>query len=148
MKKSMLYTGFVYFFVGVISLIVALTTEYRLEALLWGITGAGIATGIRLIGKYYYWTKPEHKAEYDARLQNEAIQLKDERKVMLRDKSGRLAYIAVMLLQLILTFIFSILSMLDYFYPFSRYACIGLSILLIIHYVFGIVAYRRLSKSL
>ncbi|MGL9728607.1 hypothetical protein [Enterococcus sp. DIV0756] len=148
MKKSMLYTGFVYFFVGVISLIVALTTEYRLEALLWGITGAGIATGIRLIGKYYYWTKPKHKAEYDARLQNEAIQLKDERKVMLRDKSGRLAYIAMMLLQLILTFIFSILSMLDYFYPFSRYACIGLSILLIIQYVFGIVAYRRLSKSL
>lgn len=148
MKKSMLYTGFVYFFVGVISLIVALTTEYRLEALLWGITGAGIATGIRLIVKYYYWTKPEHKAEYDARLQNEAIQLKDERKVMLRDKSGRLAYIAMMLLQLILTFIFSILSMLDYYYPFSRYACIGLSILLIIQYVFGIVAYRRLSKSL
>lgn len=148
MKKSMLYTGFVYFFVGIISLVIALTTAYPLEALLWGITGAGIATGIRLLGKYYYWTKPEHKAEYDARLQNEAIQLKDERKVMLRDKSGRLAYIAMMLLQLILTFIFSILSMLDYFYPFSRYACIGLSILLIIQYVFGIVAYRRLSKSL
>ncbi|MBU5361935.1 hypothetical protein KQI58_12720 [Enterococcus raffinosus] len=148
MKKSMLYTGFVYFFVGIISLVIALTTAYPLEALLWGITGAGIATGIRLLGKYYYWTKPEHKAEYDARLQNEAIQLKDERKVMLRDKSGRLAYIAMMLLQLILTFIFSILSMLEYFYPFSRYACIGMSILLIIQYVFGIVAYRRLSKSL
>lgn len=148
MKKSMLYTGFVYFFVGIISLVIALTTAYPLEPLLWGITGAGIATGIRLLGKYYYWTKPEHKAEYDARLQNEAIQLKDERKVMLRDKSGRLAYIAMMLLQLILTFIFSILSMLDYFYPFSRYACIGLSILLIIQYVFGVVAYRRLSKTL
>ncbi|MFR3684552.1 MAG: hypothetical protein ACLTXM_05870 [Enterococcus sp.] len=148
MKKSMLYTGFVYFFVGIISLVIALTTAYPLESLLWGITGAGIATGIRLLGKYYYWTKPEHKAEYDARLQNEAIQLKDERKVMLRDKSGRLAYIAMMLLQLILTFIFSILSMLEYFYPFSRYACIGMSILLIIQYIFGIVAYRRLSKTL
>lgn len=148
MKKSMLYTGFVYFFVGIISLVIALTTAYPLEPLLWGITGAGIATGIHLLGKYYYWTKPEHKAEYDARLQNEAIQLKDERKVMLRDKSGRLAYIAMMLLQLILTFIFSILSMLDYFYPFSRYACIGMSILLIIQYIFGIVAYRRLSKTL
>lgn len=148
MKKSMLYTGFVYFFVGIISLVIALTTAYPLEPLLWGVTGAGIATGIRLLGKYYYWTKPEHKAEYDARLQNEAIQLKDERKIMLRDKSGRLAYIAMMLLQLILTFIFSILSMLEYFYPFSRYACIGMSILLIIQYIFGIVAYRRLSKTL
>lgn len=148
MKKSTLYTGFVYFFVGIISLVVALTTAYPLEPLLWGITGAGIAPGVLLIAKYFYWTNPEHRAEYEARLKNEAIQLNDERKIMLRDKSGRLAYIAMMLLQLVLTFVFSILSILEYFYPFSKYACIGLSILLIIQYVFGIVAYRRLSKSL
>ena len=113
-----------------------------------GITGAGIAPGVLLIAKYFYWTNPARRVDYEARLKNEAIQLNDERKIMLRDKSGRLAYIAMMLLQLVLTFVFSILSILEYFYPFSKYACIGLSILLIIQYVFGIVAYRRLSKSL
>lgn len=34
MKKSMLYTGFVYFFVGIMSLVIALTTAYPLEPLL------------------------------------------------------------------------------------------------------------------
>lgn len=148
MKKSTLYTGFVYCFVGITSMVIALMTEFRLEALLWGITGAGIVPGIIIIGKYFYWLKPEHQAEYENRRQMETIDLKDERKIMLRDKSGRLAYIATMILQLALAFTFSILSILGYFAPFSRYACIGLGGLLILQYVFGIIAYNRLSKTL
>lgn len=148
MKKSTLYTGFVYCLVGVASLVIALTTEFRLEALLWGIAGAGIGPGVLIIGRYFYWLRPEHQAEYENRIQKENIDLKDERKIMLRDKSGRLAYIATMILQLALAFTFSILSILGYFAPFSKYACIGLGALLILQYIFGIVAYNRLSKTL
>lgn len=148
MKKSTLYTGFAYCFVGITSMVIALTTEFRLEALLWGIAGAGIGPGALIIGRYFYWLRPEHQAEYENRIQKENIDLKDERKIMLRDKSGRLAYIATMILQLALAFAFSILSILGYFAPFSRYACIGLGVLLILQYIFGIVAYNRLSKTL
>lgn len=148
MKKSTLYTGFVYIFVGIVSLLLALTTEFKIEAFLWGVAGAGIMPGILIIGKYFYWVQPERRAEYESRLKNETINLKDERKVMLRDKSGRWAYIAMMILQVALMFIFSILSLLGYFYPFSKFACIGLGILLILQYIFGIVAYNRLSKIL
>lgn len=148
MKKSTLYTGFAYCFVGISSMIIALTTEFRLEALLWGIAGAGIGPGVLIIGRYFYWLRPEHQAEYANRIQKENIDLKDERKIMLRDKSGRLAYIATMILQLALAFAFSILSILGYFAPFSRYACIGLGGLLILQYIFGIIAYNRLSKTL
>lgn len=148
MKKSTLYIGFAYCFVGITSMVIALMTEFRLEALLWGIAGAGIGPGVLIIGRYFYWLRPEHQAEYANRIQKENIDLKDERKIMLRDKSGRLAYIATMILQLALAFAFSILSILGYFAPFSRYACIGLGVLLILQYIFGIVAYNRLSKTL
>ena len=101
-----------------------------------------------MIGKYFYCSSSKHQAEYERRLKKEAIDLTDERKIMLRDRSGRIAYTAMLLLQLVLVFLFSILSILDYFSPFSKYACIGLGLLLIIQYLFGSVAYNRLSKTL
>ncbi|MGO3602215.1 MAG: hypothetical protein ACTIOK_02300 [Enterococcus malodoratus] len=148
MKKSTLYTGLVYVLIGVISLLIAITTEFRLEGLLWGIAGAGICPGFVMIRNYFYWTKPEHKNDYDNRLKNEEIDLKDERKIMLRDKSGRMAYIAMLGLQCGLMLCFSILSILGYFNPFSKYACVGLGLLVIIQYILGVVVYRRLSKNM
>ncbi|WP_249355005.1 hypothetical protein [Enterococcus hulanensis] len=148
MKKSTLYTGLVYVLAGIVCLVIALTTEFRLESLLWGLAGAGIFSGVIVLGKYFYWMSPEHKNQYQDRLKDESVNLNDERKIMLRDKSGRLAYIAMLILQLALMIVFSIMSMLGYMSPFSKYACVGLSLLLVIHYIFGIVAYNRLSKTL
>ena len=36
MKKSILYTGIGYTLLGVISLIIALLTEFKFEGILWG----------------------------------------------------------------------------------------------------------------
>lgn len=148
MKKTMLYTGILYMLFGFVCLTIALTTTFKLESLLWGFAGTGICPGAIMIGKYFYCSSSKHQAEYERRLKKEAIDLTDERKIMLRDRSGRIAYSAMLLLQLVLVFLFSILSILDYFSPFSKYACIGLGLLLIIQYLFGIAAYNRLSKTL
>ena len=44
--------------------------------------------------------------------------------------------------------LFTILSVFEYFMPFSRYAVIGLSILLVFQYILGIVIFNRLDKRL
>ena len=85
MKKSILYTGIGYTLLGVISLIIALLTEFKFEGILWGLCGAGIGPGITMISKYVYWSKPENKVRYNEKVKIEKIEMDDERKVMIRD---------------------------------------------------------------
>ena len=72
----------------------------------------------------------------------------DERKIMLRDKSGCITYRIMIVIYCVLIMTFSILTVFGYFMPFSKYAVIGLSILLIIQYICGIVIFNRLNKIL
>lgn len=74
--------------------------------------------------------------------------MSDERKVMLRDKSGCLTYRLMMLLHCIFMVVFSIMSVLDLYNPFSKYACIGLACLLVFQYVCGLFVFSYLEKRL
>ena len=78
MKKSSLYTGLCYFFVGLVCLILALIFEWRAEGLLWGFAGAGIFPGLMMMWQYYHWTRPENREEYQRRLHIEKVEMKDE----------------------------------------------------------------------
>ena len=49
MKKSNLITGIIYIVIGVICLYLALTTETKLDGILYGFAGAGIVPGLSLI---------------------------------------------------------------------------------------------------
>ena len=148
MKKSILYTGIGYTLLGVISLIIALLTEFKFEGILWGLCGAGIGPGITMICKYVYWSKPENKVRYNEKVKIEKIEMVDERKVMLRDKSGCITYRITIAIYCILIITFAVLAVFEYFMPFSQYAVIGLSILLIFQYICGIVIFNRLNKRL
>lgn len=145
MKKSILYTGIGYTLLGVISLIIALLTEFKFEGILWGLCGAGIGPGITMICKYVYWSKPENKVRYNEKVK---IEMVDERKVMLRDKSGCITYRIMIAIYCILIMTFAVLAVFEYFMPFSQYAVIGLSILLIFQHICGIVIFNRLNKRL
>lgn len=148
MKKSILYTGIGYTLLGVISLIIALLTEFKFEGILWGLCGAGIGPGITMICKYVYWLKPENKVRYNEKVKIEKIEMVDERKVMLRDKSGCITYRIMIAIYCILIMTFAVLAVFEYFMPFSQYAVIGLSILLIFQHICGIVIFNRLNKRL
>lgn len=148
MEKSTLYTGCVFLLAGIVCLVIVLTTEFRPESLFWGFAGAGIFSGVTILGKYFYWISPKHKIDYQRRLKEESTKLNDEREIILRDKSAHLANGTMMILKLVLIIIFFIMSILDYMYPFSKYVCVGLSLLLAIHYILGILAYKCLSKTL
>lgn len=148
MKKSELYKGIGCTILGVILFIIALLTEIKWEGMLWGLCGASIGPGIVLVCQYVYWSKPENKAKYNEKVKFEKIEMGDERKVMLRDKSGCMTYCIMVAIYCILIMAFSVLSVSGYFMPFSRYAVIGLSILLVCQYICGIVIFNRLSKVL
>ena len=142
MKKSMLYTGIAYVLAGIACFALAILFEWKIESLLWGLGGAGTGPGVMMLWKYFHWTNPKNREEYEKRLQKERIELRDERKTMLRDKSGRITYIFMLLLYCLLIMAFGVCASLGWFMPFARYAISGLGVLLIIQYRFGIAAFR------
>lgn len=80
MKKNNLFVGILYMLCGAICLIIALMSDTELNSLLFGFSGAFIAPGIVIISKYFYWTSPQNRNKYAERLENENIELHDERK--------------------------------------------------------------------
>ncbi len=148
MKKSILYTGIAYLAVGAVCLYLALLHEFQIEGLLWGFAGAGIVSGALMIWKYLHWSRPERQSEYERLAQIERIEMHDERKVMLRDKSGRIAYVIMIGIYCALMMCFSFFTVMGWWMPFARYAVIGLGILLAIQYICGIVVFQHLAKKM
>lgn len=148
MKRSMLYAGVGYILFGIMCIAIALIFELKFESFLWGMSGASIVPGVIMVWKYLHWSKPENRDEYNERLRIEKIELTDERKVMLRDKSGRITYLITLGVYCVLLMIFSLLVTIGWFMPFARYFIIVLTILIIFQYFCGIIVFNYLNKRL
>lgn len=148
MKKSDIYVGIGYTLFGIVCISIALITEFKLEGILWGLGGAGIGPGLVMILRFIHWSKPENQTEYKKRLKQEKIEMSDERKIMLRDKSGCITYRIMLGVFCFLIIVFSILSALGYFIPFSKYVVFGLVIMLVFQYICGIIVFNNLNKRL
>lgn len=145
MKKSNLITGICYVAIGVIFLVLALTFESNLDSMFFGIAGAGIAPGVMVIYKYFYWNKPENRERYQEKIENETIEQHDELKVKLRDRSGRYAYGIGLITICVSIAVFSILDKLQILNS-TRIIVLYLGAYLISQIIIGIVIYRRLLK--
>lgn len=110
MKKSSLWTGLVMIALGTLFLLAALLWDTPLEGLLFGMFGAFTAPGIVQVIKYVKWSSPKNAPLYRERLEQEQIDLQDERKSMLRDRSGRYAYILGLLVAALAMLVFSVLD--------------------------------------
>ena len=146
MKKSNLLVGLLYFGVGLISLITGLLVETKLGSLLFGFAGAGICGGVAIIWKYYYWVKPENRTRYQEKLEAENIDLKDERKTQLRDKSGRYAYIVGLAVLSVSIVVFSILDSLNIIISLKM-IILYLGGLLAFQYIIGLIIYNHLNNK-
>ena len=110
MKKRDLWTGVGMTAAGILFLLAALLWETPLESILYGLFGAFAAPGTVQIYKYVKWTNPKNAPVYRERLEQEQIDLRDERKSMLRDRSGRYAYILGLLAAAVTMLAFSVLE--------------------------------------
>ncbi len=148
MNKNTLYTGLVYTAVGAALFLIALLGEYTYEALLWGFGGGSLGSGLSLLWRYYYWTRPERTEAYQERLQTERIESRDERNITLRDKSGRITNTIMLLTFTALCCIFSILTVFGVMMPCSRYLVITFALLIFLQLFCGTIVLNYLSKRL
>lgn len=147
MKKSYLWSGLGMIALGLGFLAAAIFWDTPLGSLLCGFSGAFTAPGIVQVVKYIKWTSPKNAPLYRERLEEEQIELRDERKEMLRNKSGRMAYALGLVLMSGSIVAFSILGKLGVVREESADLMVFfLAALLVVEFVSGILIYRRLEK--
>ncbi|HJA92956.1 MAG TPA: hypothetical protein H9717_07540 [Candidatus Eisenbergiella merdipullorum] len=146
MKKSNLLEGILFILGGIILLYVALLTDTVLDSLLIGFAAGAISSGIVMTCKYFYWSTPKNKERYQEKIENEKIELHDELKTKLRDRSGRYAYTIGLMTVSISIAIFSILGSLEII-DNSRLIVLYLGGYLVFQIVIGIVIFNQLLKK-
>lgn len=109
MKKSDVWVGVAMIALGLVCL-AAVFLDTPVSALFGGFFGAFTVPGVMQVYKYRKYTSPKHAAEYRERLEREQIDLRDERKEMLRNKSGRIAYVLGLLVLAVSMTVFSFLG--------------------------------------
>jgi len=145
-KRGNLYVGIAYLFIGIVCLVIALNFVTKLKSLLYGFAGAGIGGGVVILWKYYYWSRPGNKKRYQEKIENENIELHDERKTTLRDKSGRYAYLIGLIVISVSIVIFSIMGSLNIIENY-KLIILYLSGFLIFQYIAGILIYNHMNKK-
>lgn len=142
MKKSVLFKGLSFTFVGLAILLFGIYgPEIPLEPIVWGLGGAGIGSGLMITFWYLYYLIPKNKDTYEAKVKEAEINMKDERKIMLRDKSGRISYVIMFFLLLAVILIFCGINA-------DLFIIITLIMLWIFMYLCGIIVYKILDKKL
>jgi len=147
MKKRDLWTGVGMTAAGILFLLAALLWETPLESILYGLFGAFAAPGTVQIYKYVKWTNPKNAPVYRERLEQEQIDLQDERKSMLRDRSGRYSYILGLLAVAVAMLAFSVLDAFGVVGEAeARLMILFLAAYALFQLVAGWVIYKRLEK--
>lgn len=146
MKKSNFIAGVLYVLFGLACLLAALLIETKLEGILWGFAGAGIFPGIIMLCKYFYWSSPKNKKQYEARLENEWIEMHDELKTKVRNEAGRYTYNLGLLVICFSILVFGILGAMG-FIEHARMIIVYLSGYLLFQIIAGIVIFNRLMKK-
>lgn len=147
MKKNMLYLGIVYFICGILLVLLATFTEFSFEAFIWGLSGAALGSGVCMILQYMYWSKPERAVDYEEKIKNQRIEMNDERRIMLRDKAGRITNQIMSYVLVILIFIVSILSVFSVM-VISKWVLVVLGLLILFQFICVVVVYNKLDKKL
>ena len=110
MKKNYLWTGLGMIALGLACLAASILWDTPMDSLLCGFFGAFAAPGVMQVWKYIRWTRLETEDSWQRHVEEEQIELRDERKSMLRDKSGRYAYILGLLAVALAILVFSVLD--------------------------------------
>lgn len=145
MKKSNLWWALGFMAAGAAFFLTGLLWQTRLSGILCGIGGGWLFNGAVQLWRYAKWTRPENAAAYRERLEQQRIDLHDERKELLRNKSGRYAYLLGLAVCCAAIFLFSILGVLGVLEG-CRPLILFLGAYVVFQYGAGVVIYRRLER--
>ena len=143
MKKGNLIAGIIGLLTGIALLILC---SFKSDSLLFGFGCGFMFAGIADICRYIYWNAPDNRERYQEKLENERIELHDELKEKLRDKSGRYAYVLGLATVSSSIIIFAILGHLEMIHN-SRLIVLYLGGYLAFQIVAGIVIFKHLLKK-
>ena len=147
MKKSNLIAGICYVAAGMLLLFAALWTDTKLSSLLFGFSGACLGPGALMIYKYCYWSAPQNRARYQEKLKEEAVEMRDERNVKLRDRSGAYAYSLGLVAISMSMVVFSVLGALGVLRD-TKWIVLYLGAFLTFQVVTRMVIFRRLNQKI
>lgn len=145
MKKSNLYIGICYTVIGLIFLAAAFLNT-PLGALFCGFAGGGIGSGVMMICRYVYWTRPQNRKRYEKKLEEDTIEQRDERKELLRGKAARYVFGMTLVVLSLSCILFSILGKLGII-GYSRSFVIYLACLFLFEMIAFQLVYWRLNKK-
>ena len=146
MKKGHLFTGIGYVLAGCALLAASLGSEGRLGSLLFGFAFAVLTSGVVMIGKYCYWTRPENRDRYREKLERENTELRDELNQKLSERSSQYAYVIGLGVTAAAIVVFSLLDALEVIRG-GRLLVGYLGAFLVFEIVIGQVIYRRLRRK-
>ena len=135
MKKNLVWASLL--FICGISLITILPNSSISFGMGCGFTGGAIVE----FYKYIYRLNPKNKIQYEERLKNEQNNLKDERKIMLREKSGRITYIIMFVVLTILNIVFMFIGV-------EEWIIITLWCVIAFKYICGVAVFYYLAKKM
>lgn len=147
MKKSDLWFGIAMIAIG-LACLAAVFLNTLVSSLFAGLFGGLTVPGVMQVYKYCKYTSPKHAAEYQERLEQEQIDLRDERKEMLRNKSGRITYVLGLLVLAVSMTAFSFLGKLGIVEEAAaRLLIFFLAAYLLFQLFAGILIYRLLETK-
>lgn len=146
MKKSNLFSGMLFLLAGAVLVCAARLSESVLSGLLISFGAACIFSGMVTTCKYFYWSAPKNKERYQEKIENEKIELHDELKTKLRDRSGRYAYVIGLATISVSIVIFAILGKLEIIGG-SRIIVLFLGSYLLFQIIVGIAIFAFLLKE-
>lgn len=147
MKKSYLWSGLGMIALGLVCL-AAVFLNMPLASIFAGLFGAFTVPGAMQVYRYAKYSSPKRAAEYQERLDQEQIDMRDERKEMLRNKAGRIAYILGLAAVSVSMLVFSFLGKLGVLdEAVTRLVILFLAGYLFFQLIAGWVVYGLLEKK-
>lgn len=142
MKKINKIALVTYIFIGIILVIMGLTIQRDYYNSLLVAMGVGlICSSLMQFVRYYHNMKPENVDQYREKERKRAIDLKDERKVQLRNRAGYLVWAATIILLLVAAFI----AALFHINSLVIYSLLGTAIA---QYVLAVIIYKYLCSRM
>ena len=142
MKKNILALALLLFICGIAFIIMGifvetLTNGSTIFGMGCGLVGGAIAT----FYKYFHGLNPKNKLLYEEHLKNEKINLNDERKIMLREKSGRITYAIMFVVLIILNIVFTFIGV-------EKWIILTLWGVIAFKYICGVAVFYYLAKRM